>query len=218
MADAPVLEAEEEAGWREGARGQYVTARDRQGIIWRQGEETIEEAYARDAKRAAEKDAPKKKAGKRKPPAPAALDLKALEVEIEKALVMPGAMAGLLGDPWPAFHVEQTAPALARNLVACAEVNPWFREKLILVLGGPGMFGNAMLFAALAGSAFSYLVPLIVHYVNPPLPAPALAVIRGRYQIPERPTIDDLEAMDLAGYSPPAEDPFPGQAPQNQPA
>jgi hypothetical protein len=210
MSEQPVAEAAETVDWREGKRGPYIPARDRNGVIFRRGEETVDEAYARESARVAEKDAPKRKPGKtRKQPSPAAIDLKALEVELEKALSAPAMIGALAGDPWPAIHCAQTAPVLARNLVACAEANPWFKEKLLAAMGGEGMLMTLMLFINLAGAAFAYAIPMVVYYWSPPfIPEPAIELVRARYQVPER-RPPDLEAMDLAGYAPPAEDTYP---------
>jgi hypothetical protein len=215
MSDAQIVEEASDNGqvaWRDGKRGEYVPARDRNGIIYRQGEESVDQAYARAAVDAAAKDAPKKKPGKtRKQPAPTQIDLRQLEVELEKALSAPAMIGALAGDPWPAEHCSQTAPVLARNLVACAEANPWFKEKLLAAMGGEGMLMTVMLFVNLAGAAFAYAIPMVVYYWSPPfVPEPAVDLIRQRYNVPAR-RPHDLEA-DLAGYSAPAEDTYPSEA------
>lgn len=193
MTDTAVLEPDTLDGhvdWRQDKQGrQYIPRRDgRSGIVYRQGEETIDQAYDRDAKGPAKKP-PKAKA--RKPPAPAAIDLKELEYALTEALQAPGMIAAMNGDEWGAQHFGHQAPRVARNLVVCSEHNPWLRTKLIAAMAGEGPLMNLMVFASLGASIFAYVVPPIIYYLNPPIPpgkpARAVEMVRERYRIPEEP-------------------------------
>jgi len=185
----PALEQQEPANgavdWRPDKRGrQFVPARDRSGVIYRQGEETIDEAYARDAE-GPKKRPPKKRV--RKPPAPTQIDLRKLEFALTEALASPSMIAAMNGDEWAAQHFTMQAPVVARNLVMCSQHNPWLREKLIAAMAGEGPLMNVMMFASLGAAVFSYVIPPIIYYLNPPfLPERGVEMMRLRYGMPER--------------------------------
>lgn len=189
MSDAPVDQAPapEAAGWRQTKNGKDYVPRPggEGGIIYRRGEETVEQALDRDA-RQPKKKSPKASGGKaRKPIAPTEIDLRQLERAIEEMLATPGALLAMRGDVWGAQHFERQAPVLARNLVVCAEHNPALRAKLVALMVGEGPLVNVLLYGHLAAAALAYLIPPIVHYLNPPVFPAAKAIVRERFHIPD---------------------------------
>ena len=204
--DEPAAAAMEGAPeWKVDKLGREYTNRPpgRSGVILRQGEETIDQARERDAKGPAKK-APKRKT-ERKPPAPTEISMKELEHQLRQALEAPAYLAAMREDAWGVQHFQQQAPRLARNMVACAEGNEWFRAKLIAAMAGEGVLVNVMMFASLGAAAFAYVIPPIVHYLNPPfIPDRAGELIRARYNIPDPP-------LEYTGAVP--EPPTPATAP-----
>ena len=96
-------------------------------------------------------------------------------------------LAAMHGDEWAAQHFTIQAPVVARNLVMCSQHNPWLREKLIAAMAGEGPFMNAMMLASLGAAVFSYVIPPIVYYLNPPfLPERGVEMMRMRYGMPDR--------------------------------
>lgn len=181
--DAPPVV--EEPSWTADTRGrQFIRARGRSGVVYRQGEETIEQAYERDAKGPADKRP--KRAVKRKPPAPTQIDMREVEHALAEALSAPAMIAAMQGDDWGTQHFSTQAPIVARNLVNCAQHNPWLREKLIAAMVGEGPLMNVLAFASLGVAVFGYVVPPIVYYLNPPLiPQTGVEMIRLKYLIPD---------------------------------
>jgi len=182
---APPGEAAAAPTWRVDSRGrEYAPAKGRNGVVYRQGEETVDEAYERDAKGPRDKP-PKKRA--RKPPAPTTIDLKELEHKLAEALAQPAVVAAMAGDEWAMQHFQTQAPIVARNLVFCAQTNPWLHDKLTAAMTGENVLVNAMAFIALGGALFGYLMPPIIYYLNPPfLPKGGVELLRAKYQIPEK--------------------------------
>ena len=186
MAEPALQEpASDVVAWKTDSRGrEYVGARGRSGQVYRQGEETIEEAWARDAE-GPKKRTPKKRA--RKPPAPTQVSMQELEFALTEALKSPGMMLAMNGDEWGSQHFTNQAPIVARNLVMCAQHNPWLHEKLLALMSGESAMMNVMVFMALGSAMFAYIVPPIVYYFNPPfMPERGRELIREKYAIPER--------------------------------
>jgi hypothetical protein len=188
--------------WRKDTRGrEFVSAVGRSGVVYRQGEETIDDAYARDAE-GPKKRTPKKRV--RKPPAPTEIDLRQLEYALIEALAAPSMIAAMNGDEWAAQHFTTQAPLVARNLVMCSQHNPWLREKLVAAMAGEGPLMNVMMFASLGAAVFSYVVPPIIYYLNPPfLPERGVEMMRMRYAMPERHQGDEDAAVPEAPLAAP---------------
>lgn len=153
-------------------------------MVMRHGNETVDEARARDAKTPRDKP-PKAKRGPGrppKPPAPTKADLKQLEWELAEALRAPAMAAGLAGDDWAVWHFEKEAPILARNLVTAAEHNPWLREKLeAAAMGGDLMLYKLISALSVTGALVAYAVPPLIYYG---LPVPHGA--REIFKVPDR--------------------------------
>lgn len=203
--DVAAPAADGEVAWKTDTRDrQFVAARGRSGVVYRQGEESIEEAYARDAKGPPDKRPKKAKAQPRKPPAPTTIDLKELEFALAEGLKAPAIMAAMAGDQWGAQHFEAQAPIVARNLVMCAQHNPWLHQKLVAAVTGEGLLMNVMVFASLGAALFSYVVPPIIYYLNPPfVPEAGAEMLREKYRIPA-PSLEDPFAAPAAPEFPQA--------------
>lgn len=165
--DAPAGE------WKTNKAGkQYITAVGRRGVIIRVGDETIEEALARD-------QASKDKKPRTKPKDPpkqtgkASVDLKDVEVLLAEALKAPAVPSAMFGDEWAAEHFTLWGPALAHNLVQAAEHSPWLRRKLEAAATGEAAMAQLMLVAGLGASVAMYLAPPLVHWLNVPVPEKA---------------------------------------------
>jgi hypothetical protein len=169
--------------WRTDARGrEFVTARGRSGILYRVGEETVDAAYERDAKGAADKKPRAKSKGTRKPLAPTQVDLKQIEFALAEALSSPAMIVAMSGDEWGVEHFTTQGPILARNLCAVAEHNPWLRAKLEQFASGESAMANVVLALSLGKALMAYIVPPVIYYVNPPFVSPAA---RRLYSVPE---------------------------------
>jgi hypothetical protein len=108
------------------------------------------------------------------------------------------------GDEWAAQHFTTQAPLVARNLVMCSQHNPWLREKLVAAMAGEGPLMNVMMFASLGAAVFSYVVPPIIYYLNPPfLPERGVEMMRMRYAMPERHQGDEDAAVPEAPLAAP---------------
>jgi hypothetical protein len=150
----------------------YIKAVGRRGIIKRVGEESIEDALARDQ---LPKDK-KPRAKPKEPPKPtgkAPVDLKDVEVLLAEALKSPAVPAAMFGDEWAAEHFTLWGPALAHNLVQSAEHSPWLRRKLEAAASGEAAMAQLMLVAGLGASVAMYLAPPIVYWLNVPVPEKA---------------------------------------------
>lgn len=175
-----------EDGWRTNRRGQqYVTARGRSGTVMRQGNETVEEAHARDAQGPTQRGPrPKPKT----PPKAAAVRQVSLQ-EIERALAdllrAPGMLAGMQGDEWAADHFVAVGPIVARNLCKAAETNPWLRSKLEAAVLGSDLFLMRVLgLVPVCTAIAAYTVPAVIYYADPGFIPPAA---RAMYAVPKRP-------------------------------
>lgn len=195
----PPANGEVDVEWRPDTKGrEFVPAKGRSGVVYRQGEETPDQAWERDQEAQERKKRTPKAKTRRKPPAPTQVTLKELEHALNEALSAPAMIAAMNGDEWGAQHFSTQAPAVSRNLVKCAEHNPWVREKLIALMAGEGALMNVMVFASLGAACFAYVVPPVVYYLNPRvIPESARIMVRARYAIPDPPVLVDL-GDDLA--------------------
>lgn len=206
MADEELASASAAAAWTFDRKGRaYVKSPSRSGVVYRQGEETLEQALERDAKGPPDKPPKSKPKAARKPPAPTQIDLKQLEHALAEGLAAPSMMAAMAGDEWAAQHFALQAPIVARNLVTCAQHNPWLHQKLLQAVTGEGLLMNVMVFMSLGAAIFSYVVPPIVYYLNPPfLPEQGVEIIRAKYLIPEREQFEEPVAAAPAPEFPQA--------------
>lgn len=172
--------------WRVHTSGRLFVPRiGRAGLVYREGNESIKEARARDD--AGPRDVgPKKKAAPKKgklPPAPTEVSLQQLEHELAEALSAPGYLAAANGDQFIADHFVTEGPRVARHLVTCAKYNPWLRAKLeAAALGGNDAMINLIMSMGLMGALVSYAIVPVVYYFDPPF----LSRARVMYRIPER--------------------------------
>lgn len=187
MAD-PGLDEPVAPGWRVDAKGkEYIPRQSGKGILYRQGEETIEEALARDAvprderpprprrKSAANKQMPKQ-------PPPTKMELKELEALLTQAFTSPAAICAVTGDEWAVDHFRKAGPGLARNLVTAAEQDPWLRKKLEEFVTGGELATRFLSLMSVAGAVVVYTVPPLLYFTSIPLPA-----ARAMFQVPPRP-------------------------------
>lgn len=168
--------------WQKGKTGkEYVSARGRSGVIYRQGTESVQEALDRDA--AGPRDTrPKPKPRVPKPPPPASKSLKEVEKALADGLRAPGMVCTMFGDEWAANHFYTAGPGLARQLVAAAEHNPWLREKLEAAASGEDFAVKLMAMLGLTGAVIAYAGPPIIYFANLNVPPQA----REMMQIPIR--------------------------------
>jgi hypothetical protein len=148
-------------GWRANRAGRlYIPRPDGIGQIYRRGEESVAEAFARDAKPKDERPR-KSKTPPRKPP-PAKADLRELEQLLSEAFRSPAVACAAFGDEWSADHFTNQGPALARNLVLSAEHNPWLRRKLEDAASGGDMAMQLVSLLGVAGALASYMLPPLI--------------------------------------------------------
>lgn len=185
--------------WRADKNGKQYTARvGKPGIVYRQGDETIEQALERDAKPRDKRPRRKTKAPKM-PEAPRTVDLKELERTLAEALKAPALMCASFGDEWAADHFTTSGPYLARNLILASEHNPWLRRKLEEAATGQDAMMKVVSMIGVGGALFAYTIPPVIYWFN--LPAPKKT--REMFGIPERkPT--EREPEYAAGSPPPA--------------
>lgn len=194
-------------GWRKDKQGRWFTpARGRSGVVYRQGNETTDEAHARDAKGPKDKR-PKSKPKAPKPPAPTQTSLKELEFMLAEGLKSPAMICAAFGDEWPAEHFTTHGPVLARNLVKASEHNPWLRAKLEAAMTGEDFMVKFITAAGVAGALFLYAIPPVIYYVDPKFISPAAREMLGGI-----PTRRPPEAPD-APPAPPAAAPAPAGPP-----
>ena len=181
------------SSWSTNAAGkEFIPAVGRSGVIIRQGEETIEQALARDAK-GGKDERPKRRAPKvRTPPAPTTVDLKKLEHEIAEGLRAPSMVAAFVPDPelsvWLVNHFTKQGLGgpdfLARQLITAAEYNPWLRAQLERATSGEAFAIKLITSFALAAALLTYAVPPVVVMLNLPFPQPGRELL----EIPPRKT------------------------------
>lgn len=164
--------ATEEAWLRDGRGRRYIKHPEQGRVVFRRGEETIDEALARDAVAPPRGDKrPRAKSRRPKmPAAPTKVDLKELEKMLAEALTAPAMACAMYGDEWAANHFTVQGPYLARNLVLASETNPWLRRKLEAAATGQDAAVAAIAMLGVAGALFAYAAPPIVHFLNLPVP------------------------------------------------
>jgi hypothetical protein len=193
-------QAPTEEPWRVDGQGRsYVPARGRSGLVYRQGNETLQEALARDAKGPQDRK-PKKKA-KKAPPAPTQTSLKELEFALAEGLSAPAMIAAGYGDEWGANHFTVQGPKLARNLVKASEHNPWLRAKLEAAMLGEDYMIMLITTMGVAGAVFGYAIPPLIYYLNPSFVSEKT---REMFDIPPREDTSPQEAADAAAAPPQA--------------
>jgi hypothetical protein len=177
-----------EQGWRQNKQGRwYVPRRGRPGTVIRRGNETPEEAHARDErdrdKETRKEPKPKKTSSVPKAPAPTKVTSVELEHMLSEALCAPAFGAGMRGEPWAANHFTKEGPTLARNLVAASEHNAWLRAKLEAWVMGEDILVKLLTLLPVASALIAYSVPPIIYYFDPPFfPAEA----RQLFAVPDR--------------------------------
>lgn len=173
-------------GWKLDKRGRLIIgARGRGGVIYRQGDETPEEAIARDIESRENGRPPKPRPKTEKAPAPSRKTSKELEAALTESLQAPAMLAGLRGDAWVADHIYREAPTLARNLVAASEHNPKMRARLESIAGGETAFGQFIVQIAVANALIAYALPPLVYYFGDRIPGGKR--MRETFQVPEKP-------------------------------
>lgn len=194
--------------------------RGRSGVIYRQGEETPEQALQRDSSRG-DGERPRKKATPpkvKKPPAPTKVDLKKIEHELAEGLKMPGMMCAALplgdGSAWGLNHFTKQglggADYLARNLVAASEYNPWLREQLEKAVSGEALAVKLITSMSLAAAVFAYAAPPLIYFLNLPFPD----IGRDLLEIPPRRTQPIPLDFDAGPETTPAAEPAePAESP-----
>lgn len=186
-------------GWRLDKQNRWwAPAHGRSGKVYRRGNETLDEAHARDAK--GPKDhGPKAKPKIPKAPAPTQISLKELEFALTEALSAPAFIAGAQGDAWAANHFTESAPVLARNLTKAAEHNPWLRAKLEASMAGDLFMMRILTLMPVAAGLIGYALPPIIYYFEPKI-IPDEA--REMFKVPYREKKRDRKEPD--GAAPPA--------------
>jgi hypothetical protein len=172
-------------------------------VIYRQGQETLAQAIARDAeeqRQTARDKRPHKRTRPKLPEPPRGVDLKQLETTLAEALKAPAMVCASFGDEWGAEHFNLSGPHLARNLVLASEHNPWLRRKLEEAATGEDAMMMVVSLVGVGGALFAYVVPPIVYYFN--LPAPKKT--REMFGIPDRKQPPPPYAADGQGAPPPA--------------
>jgi hypothetical protein len=155
-------------------------------VIYRHGEETVEQARERDrledAAGVGDKRPKRKSKAPKMPPAPRGIDIKEIEATMAEALKAPALLCATFGDEWASDHFTTAGPYLARNLVIASEHNPWLRKKLEEAAAGQDAMVKVMALVGVGGAVFMYIVPPVIWWFN--LPAPQKT--RELFGIPER--------------------------------
>lgn len=190
-------------GWSTDKNGrQFAPARGRGGRVFRHGDETLEEAYARDA--STKRDPPPKSRGGKsrvpKAPAPTAKTIVELEFMLVELLRSPEMVTAATGDEWATEHFHREAPVLARNLAQAADRNPWLRRKLEAMLTAEDLFIVRVLsLIPVAAAAIAYALPPIIYFLDPGfIPASA----RDMFHVPYRPEKPAPAAEERDGSPP----------------
>ncbi|HWD76339.1 MAG TPA: hypothetical protein VG371_14455 [Solirubrobacteraceae bacterium] len=156
------------AEWKVDAQGRsYTPASGRSGLIFRKGNETVEEALARDAKAPKDKPPKPRAARAKKAPAPTRKDLAELKLQVAEALKAPAVLCAMRGHSWAANHFTREGDTLAGNLVAASEHNPWLRAKLEAMLVGDDFLINVVLSLGIASSLAAYAIPPAIYFLPP---------------------------------------------------
>lgn len=213
LADTPPATEPVTPGWKTDTAGrQFINKPSGRGMIYRRGEETIDEALQRDAQGPDPK--PPKRKKPKKPPPPKGVDLQALEETIAEALKSPASIAGMFGDEWLVDHFIDKGPLLARNLVKASETNPWLRRKLEEIATGGDMAVQFLTVLSLAGAVVMYAAPPVLYLTNARL-SPQARFMLG---VPER-RRPEPPAPPPATYNfaPPPTEQMPDAAPPESP-
>lgn len=172
--------------WKTNKNGRaYVNAVGRHGIVYRVGDETIEQALARDANRPADQRPQRKSKVPKKSPPPAGehrADLREIETILAEVFRAPAMPCAIAGDSWAADHFTNHGPVLARQLVVASQHNPWLRRKLEAAASGDQFAVALMSMSTVAVAAVGYLLPPLIHWFNIPVPEQA----RAMFGIPPR--------------------------------
>lgn len=99
-------------------------------------------------------------------------ELKKIEDALTELLASPAMALDLKGDDWPAQHIRNRSPELAKRITKIAEIKPEFRQQLLKMIDG-GVWGP-LIFAGVM-----YVLPLGVYYELVPLPVPARMALAG---------------------------------------
>lgn len=210
LADPPAVDTPAEPpdpgaeGWSKDKQGRYyVPARGRSGVVYRKGNETVDEAHLRDSKGPKDKR-PKSSKPKTAPkaPAPTSVSLQELEFAIKEALSTPAMIAAMQGDEWAADHFTTQAPALARNLTKAAEHNPWLRAKLEAAMSGDMFLMKIATLMPVFSAAVAYLIPPIIYYFDPGFLPPQA---REMFRVPDRDEVRQQQEQHAADAPAPAE-------------
>jgi hypothetical protein len=156
-----------------------VPAKGRTGVVYRHGEETVAEAYERDARGPGDRPPKRKQHQQKKASAPTEQDLREVEKVLADMFRSPAFLAAGFGDSWAADHFTRQGPELARNLVHAARFNPWLREKLLAATTDPGFAMRLASLVYLGVSAVGYILPPIIWWTGTPAPK-----VRELYGIP----------------------------------
>jgi hypothetical protein len=195
-------------GWRRDSRGREYIPRPGSsgrghGVLWRRGDETIEEATVRASRPRDER--PRKTKRPPMPDAPKKPDLKELEHTIAEALKSPAIICATFGDEFGANHFATSGPYLARNLVVASDHNPWLRKKLEEAAVGQDAMMIMISAVGVGGALFAYAVPPIIWWFNLPVSDKA----REMFGIPAQ-----RKPEYAATKSPPPPEPAPESVPQ----
>lgn len=203
-----------DGGWKTDKQGrQYAPARGRSGVVYRQGNESLDEAYARDGQGPKDRK-PRGKARAKLPPQPTGIDARQLEHALSELLQSPGFAAAMAGDQWLADHFAKQGPTLARNLVAASERNPWLRQKLEALMMGDDFMVRLMTLVPLVGAVIAYTAPPVLYLL--PIHGDRVDRAREMFSVPERPSKEEesprADAAPAAPPAPPESTPAPAAA------
>lgn len=172
-------------GWLTDSRGRKFAPRpEGGGIVYRKGEETLEEALMRDSTKPKDRRPKKKPPTPRKPDAPSQVDLKELEKMLAEALKSPAMICATFGDEWAAMHFTERGPYLARNMVMASQHNPWLRRKLEEMATGGDAAMKLISLVGVGGALALYVVPPVVYFLNLPVGDKTRAMLDIPYRNP----------------------------------
>lgn len=130
--------------------------------------------------------APKRRPGRPKKAAKAAITDTQLRDALTELLCAPAIPFGMAGMAWPAEHVANAGPQLATQMVELGKVSPQFRGYLERAITGqaPIVLMLAVYMLGMAGAA--YIVPLLAYFGVVPK---SLGVRFGGSEIPDPPSM-----------------------------
>jgi hypothetical protein len=176
--------------WRQDKNGkEYTPRKGGRGVVYRDGDETVDEALTRDAGPKVPKR-PRRKMKLPKPPPPKRVELKELEAMLAELFRSPAVACAMAGDEWAAGHFTMQGPTLARNVVAAAEHNPWLRSKLEEMASGGDVAMKLLSLVGVAGAFVVYIVPPILYYTS--IPAEGA---RRMFEVPDRKEVNARETF-----------------------